>query len=341
MALLFLDSFDHYQAADITSKWTSSFTLAAIAAGQGRCGTNCARLGTFNDLVKGLPFGSARATLGFAFRIDGSQTLDGLTITFVRLGNATEYHGYVRWNPDGSLEVWRRADVEVSLARSAPGLVGFDHWYFVEWETLIHPTAGTSILRLNNVVIAAASGVNTVGERSLAELRRLAFTCGSNQQFFLDDLYVLDDTGPAPLNTFLGDCRVEYLRPRAPGTFQQWTPVGTATHEGAVDDNATPDKDATYIESTTPGQLDTSRYTPTGLPSGSVFGAQLSLYARKSDQGPRVIAPVANGSVGPSLTPSADTYQYFTTPYGVNPATGLAWTIAQVNAAEFGVKVVS
>jgi hypothetical protein len=189
-------------------------------------------------------------------------------------------------------------------------------------------------------VVLSLSGLNTVAPAGGALLRRIAFHCAAEEGWRLDDLYVLDDTGEAPCNTFLGDVKIEYLRPRAAGASQAWTPVGVAEHWRAVDDNATPDGDGTYVESVTPGQTDTNLYQPTGLPAGSIFGAQLSLLARKAAIGPRVIAPVVNAIVGPPhVHLSADSYVYHSTIYEKNPTTGAAWTIADVNAAQFGVTV--
>jgi hypothetical protein len=233
--------------------------------------------------------------------------------------------------------------VGASLGLSAPNLINEDHWYFIEWEFLIHPSAGEVIVRVNNTVVISASGVNTVGAGCATLLRQIGFHCGQNSEWRMDDLYVLDSTGPAPHNTFLGDVKVEYLRPNAPGALQQWSIFGSEIiHWEAVDDNQAPDDDVSYIHSVTPGQTDVQHYQATGLPSGSIFGAQLSLYAKKSDSGPRVIAPVVAGVVGPSINNvSSDNYQYHHTPYALNPATGLAWTIDEINTLQAGVTIVS
>jgi len=228
---------------------------------------------------------------------------------------------------------------------SVPNVLHDDTWYYIEWKVVFSTTAGTCVVRVDGLEVINYSGP-TVGFGAAGPVyapyplppRQLRVQGQSNTKYWIDDLYVLDGTGPAPWNAFLGDCHVEYLRPRAAGASQDWTPVGTGTHWVAVDDNDTPDEDATYVESNTPGQIDTNKYQPTGLPTSPLFGAQLSLYARKSDIGPRVIAPVANGVVGAMVAPSFENYQYFCTPYPVNPADGNPWTPASINASEFGVK---
>jgi hypothetical protein len=347
MALLFIDSFDHYDTHHILSKWTSNFTASAIALGLGRCDTNCMRVSTVNDLEKGLLFGSVTATVGFAMNIISHYTLANAAIHVSSLsGSADQPHLRLWYHAaDGSLSVVREASIDELLGRTAPDVVRQDNWYFVEWQATIGATGAVTV-RVNNVVVLAVTGVNTVGGASTspypADLRSVGFHCGGNEEWLLDDLYVLDSTGAAPCNTFLGDCRVEYLKPRAAGTYQQWpTVVGAGSHWLAVNDNAIPDEDTTYVESITPGQRDTNLYQPTGLPSGPIFGAQLSLHARKADIGPRTIAHVVNGSTGPVQFPSADTYWYHHQMYMTNPATGNPWTIAEINAIDAGVTVVS
>jgi len=337
MALLYIDSFDHYGNAEVLAKWTSGFIVPAIAIGKGRCGTNALRGDIFMGCTKGLLFGSTRGTLGFAFKIDAHST----AIADFTLGNLGQISA---WRvTDGSLGISVHGGA--TLGQTIPGLMHEDRWYYIELQVLLHASAGAAILRLNNIEVLNVTGVNTVGDGGTT-FRTISFQCSSNRAYWIDDLYVLDDTGPAPCNDFLGDCRVEYLRPRAPGAYQQWTVAGTAsTHYGAVDDAAVPDEDGSYVESIVPGQIDTNKYQPTGLPSGTIYGAQLSLYARKSEIGPRVIAPVVNNVVGaPVIGVSAENYVYYNHPYcvyGLNPATGSPWSIAEINAIECGVKVIS
>jgi hypothetical protein len=346
MALLFLDSFDHYTTDEIGAKYTVG--SSTIDVGEGRCGSNAMHLWQ-NSVSRGLPFGSAGGAAGFAFRI-WSRYSAAFTIPTIRIANLQAEHLIVQWQPDGSIEVVQVGYPNHVLGASSPGLFNMDTWYYVELQWLIHLTAGAVTLRVNNVTYASVTGVRTVGDvlvgtPAAATVTYFGFLCPANREYFIDDLYVLDDTGPAPLNGLLGDCRVEYLKPRAAGASQEWpVVVGSSGHHWlAVNDNAIPDEDGSYVEANAPGLTDTNLYQPTGLPTGNpVFGAQLSLYAKKTEVGPRVIAPVVNAVAGtPIVGASYDSYQYHSTPYGTNPATGSAWTVATINAIDAGVTVVT
>lgn len=348
MALLFLDSFDHYSTEEIDRKWTSAFTMPTIRPGEGRCGTAALWMDTFNSVTKGLPFAAAGGTCGFAFKVWVDSGIP--TVPLVRISNLQTQHLMVQREIDGSMSVYRTlATGSALLGASAPGLFHVDIWYYCELQWVLDASAGSVTLRVNNVTHVEETGIRTVGEIDIfgapadATARIVSFSCPANRAYWIEDLYVLDDTGPAPLNAPLGDSRVEYLRPRAAGSSQEWTPVGSPAHWFNVDDNATPDEDSTYVEANVPDLVDTNLYQPTGLPTGNpIFGAQLSLYGRKTEPGPRVIAPVVNGVVGaPHVGVSFESYQYRHTPYGLNPATGTAWTVASINTIDAGVKVVS
>jgi hypothetical protein len=342
MALIFIDSFDHYQTAELSAKWTA-VDSGDIAIGQGRCGTNALMLDAGSSVTRGLAFGSNTVVVGFAFRQRGA---DGNPGEFVILTLEEAAGGWLfscSRRVDGSLAVYQGLR-EVLLGQTAPNVVHLDVWYFLELKVVFHATAGAVTVRVNNVPQLAVTGVVTLASGRVAPPRNLHWWSTSfaqTQTYFIDDFYALDALGPAPWNDFLGDCRVEYLRPRAAGALQQWSVTGAGSHWQAVDDNATPDEDGSYVEATAAGLTDTNRYAPTGLPVGPILGAQLSLYAEKTEVGPRVIAPVLGGGVGPPVGPSQSSYAYFSTVYPTNPATGVPWTIAEINAVDGGVTVVS
>jgi hypothetical protein len=350
MALLFVDSFDHYQIADLPAKWTTvPGSGLSLPAASGRCGTAALKHAGNSNVVKGLTFATLTGTIGVACNIPAGYGGSG-AVNLLAVGTATTViHLLLYRQNDGSLAVQRNDPSAVVLGVTAPDVMRTGEWYFIEWQMKIdNGTAGFVTVRVDNTVVLNVTGIKTQSSSTGTALElRTALLMGtlSNVTHYYDDLYILDSAGAAPWNTFLGDVRIEYLQPNAPGLNQAWSLVGSPSHWQAVNDIATPDGDTTHVESNTVGAIDTNRYQPTGLPSGTLFGAQLSLYVRKSEMGPRAIAPVVrSGSTqvtGASYTPPSGSYIYLHTPYAVNPITGNPWTIAEINAAEFGVTIAS
>jgi hypothetical protein len=347
MALLFLDSFDHYQTAQILAKWTNAGAAGpgGIVPGQGRCNTQAIQLGANAFVTKGLTFGSTTGIFGFAFK-PTTQVFNESNFAFVLAPTGSGLQLNLVRHLDGSIAIVRTDASPVVLATSAPDTVKLGSYYYLEWKVTIDNVAGAVDLHVNGVSVCSAGPVDTQSDLTLSNvLSGVALFGGASFLAYFDDVYVVDSTGPAPWNTFLGDTRVEYLRPDGPGAHQDWDVVGAATHWQAVDDNATPDGDTSYIHTATVALTDTETYQSTGLPSGAIFGLQVNLYARKTDSGLRQIAPVIRHAgadhTGVSVQPSFASYTYLIQTYATNPGTGVSWTIADVNAVEAGVTVVT
>lgn len=338
MALLFIDSFDHYKTADLLAKWTNG--SGTIVAGIGRCNTQGLRLGGIEAVSKGVAFANARGIVGFAYRCDVQAATSAVFVTFNTAGGAGR-HVYLARNADGSIEVWRSDGAPVIIAVSAPDILRLTQYYFIEFRLFVDNAAGEVEVKVNGATVISFTG-DTFADVATLAITGIGFLSVGNTQSSFDDVYALDETGAAPWNTFLGDCRVEALRPDGLGVHQEWDLFGAATHWQAVDDAAAPNGDTSYLFTATQGLQETETFSPTGLPTGSIFGLQISLYARKTDAGPRVIAPVLRqgitDAIGQNRQPGL-TYVYQIQLFQLNPVTGLAWTIADVNALEAGVVV--
>lgn len=143
---------------------------------------------------------------------------------------------------------------------------------------------------------------------------------------------------------YLGDFRVVRMLPNGAGNSSESTVTGAATRHEAVDDefrNANTD----YV-TLLPNAKDLYQYsdvTPDGpiisvvaQPSASLGGSgQISVKALCRSGGVEVESPKS-----PRLGTVSGVYGSIslTHGFGVDPATGLAWTQAGLNAAEFGVK---
>lgn len=213
--------------------------------------------------------------------------------------------------------------------------------------------AGSVQCFLNGDSICSASGVDTdytnTGTWDGIQLGKVQeFTNPSlNATNYLDfdDLYVIDTSG-ARNNSRLGDVKVEALFAQtdavAPGATLQWTPVSGSDH-GAMVDEVTPDDDTTYNSATTVGFIDTYNYPSLAIGTGTIKAVTVLPCATKDDSTTKKIATVVRhggtnyAASGQSVSTSS--YRYHPQIYETNPGTSTDWTVADINAAEFGVKV--
>lgn len=117
---------------------------------------------------------------------------------------------------------------------------------------------------------------------------------------------------------------------------------------GMVDDGINhagtwPDADTTYISDATAGDKADFAHQALSL-TGSILAVAHVSYMRKDDAGTRQVQQIclSNGTEEDSATISlGNTYQYYYDILEIDPHTSAAWTLANYNAATFGVKEIS
>ncbi|HET7713846.1 MAG TPA: hypothetical protein VFK94_06425 [Patescibacteria group bacterium] len=336
MALLFCDSFDHYDTSRILLKWTSMPGACTIGA-VGRNGTSglnapgSQRYVTWNFLA-------AKQTVvsGFAWRANSGTAV---IIWACRDAGTTQVD--LRYNSAQKLEITRNGTV---LATGATTITTGVFNYIEVKVKVASGTSGTYEVRINGVVELISAGANT---QFTANATCDSFLLGNNASsgfgtsHDFDDVYLCDTLGT--YNTdFLGDIRVQALLPNAAGNYSQWTPTAGANYTN-VDENP-PNDDTDYVASSTVGQIDTYGFSDLTPTSGFIRAVQFIMDARKDDAGTRQIAAVVRQSgadyVGVTKSINAS-YAFYVDIMDSNPATSTTWTLAEVNADEFGIKVIA
>jgi hypothetical protein len=347
MALLFIDSFDHYETADIDKKWTFAGDQSTIVSG-GRCGTKALQYETqpsFGGVVKGVSSGSTTAIVGFAINLgeDGQSDTELWSIT-----NGGTPEIAFRYNIDGSFSYSITPTVaSPTWTTFTPGdLVRTGAFYYVEFKIVLSASTGSIAMQVNggSVAVSGVSNINT-GTTAWTGVRIGASDFG--EDFLIDDLYIADGSGSAPWNDFLGDVHVQYLRPTGAGATTQWDPTGAATNWDAVDDADTPDEDTTYVATSVTNEIDTYVFEDVSYNTGTdIIAVQVSHLARKEDPGDRALQSVTRLSATDSLqgtdlylTASTNNYSYVHSIFEENPDTSTAWTTSEVDGAEFGMKL--
>ena len=323
MALLFIDGFD---VGDAGAKgWTSGSSSTVTRFGVGR---SLVQPGT-------LAFTPAnKVFIGFAYKLDGyTNNFNGWLIAI--------------YTTDGVMQLSVNIDITgVILARSnslaiatgtIPAPISGLGWNYFEISAYIHDTLGTCEIRINGQTIINYSG-DTRASGSATQIGFLSqntYTVGK----YYDDLYICDDSGSAPYNTFLGDVRVHTAVPNGAGSSTQWTPDSGANYSRV---NEIPYSAANYTQSNTVGQRDT--YAMGDLPAavGTILAVQTNVVAKKTDAGTLNIktalksgASVYYGAIG-VLSPNDATYRDLRI---IDPATSGTWTASAVNSIEAGMEV--
>ena len=359
MALLFMDSFDHYVTADAGEKWSAFAATGAgtlptvtIAAGAGRRGSGSFRYTTGSVSSQSgyaniaIPASGPTCVVGVAFSPAslGTVAVNGAQIVSIRNGATVQIT--LRLNSDHTLSVVRGTHTGTALGSTVTALpVGT--FTYLELQVLLHASAGTVDLRINGTSALSLTGQNTVNSggavwTSVGLMMQDTTTTSINasvtgRAFDFDDLYVLDGNGAAPWNTFLGDVRVDARLPTGAGALAAWTPSAGANWQNV--DDAAPNDDTDYNSAAASALTDTFVVQDAPVPGAALYGVQVNLSAKKSDAGTCSLASVVrqagSNQVAAAQNPGTS-YAYLRTVYQTNPHTSAQWTEADFNADEFG-----
>jgi len=343
MALRRLENYDYLITADLPNRFTSlaGAPTPTVSAGNGRNST--ASLRTTNQSQGWALTLDAQATwiVGFSYR---PNTLPASSQVIVAFFDSAVNHVTFNLKADGTIEV-RRGTVAGTVLATSTAVLSAATTYYLEFKVTIDDSVGVAQLRVNGVLDATLDFAGDTRNAGNASANQIQYQqqASSARTVDQDDLYILDGTtGDAdqPNNDFLNDVRVEALLPSGAGTTTQWTPSAGSNYQNV--DDAAPNGDTDYNSTATVNNEDTFAMGNLATATGVVQGCELINYARKTDAGSAVLAPVLRIS-GVDYVGSDDalgtgyTYQSDQV-YDVSPATGIPFTIAEINAIEAGYK---
>lgn len=353
MALRFSDSFDHYATAQVGQKWTALLDgitwVGTINATGGRNSTQSFRATYANNNSSGgylrqtlSSISGTTAVFGFGFRIDALPGAASRTPLVSILDGGTEQVS-IDINPAGTLSLYRGSAAGTLLGTSSTAL-SINTYYYVELKVVVHATTGTYEIRLNGTNILSGTGANTAGsgvaQWTGVQIGRNYSGAGAATIQDFDDLYVCDGSGTVN-NDFLGPIRVKAIYADGAGFSTDFTPSAGSNFQNV--DEALTDGDTTYNSEGTAGDHDTYTFAAIGL-TGTVKGLQTNLMVRSDGAGAETIRPKIrisgtdyNGTTVGITTSYADSRQVYET----SPATSAAWTVAEIDGAEFGIELVS
>jgi hypothetical protein len=339
MALRFMDSFDHYNTSQLARKWTTVSGNMSISAGNGRRSTACMRANDWNAST-GMTFDQqATWIIGFGFKC---AALPGANRRWVEIDDGGSTQVYVQVDTAGTVSIINGGSGTV-LATSGTALAAGSYNY-MEFKFVIHNTTGSVEVRRNGVSMVSVSGANTRNTSNNSGNRILLYSQGGSVGATIDndDLYMCDGQGSAN-NNFLGDVRIDATFPNAEASLIQWTP-STGTDNSALVDETPANDDTDYNSDSTPGDIDLYDFPAIAPTSGTVYAVAVQMTVRKDDAGARTIrSKIKQGGTTYSGSTQAvgTSYSIVTELVPQDPNTSAPWTISGVNAAEFGLELVS
>ena len=346
MALRFLDGFDHYATPQLQAKWPSQGnslgSACSIAQGQGReSGGGALSVGGNNGSVLTTANFASESTWTVGAAVKPSQLLN----TPLSIGDSTSGHIQLTVGVNSSGYLYATVAAGTYTATTLPLSVGV--WTYIEGQVVISATAGTVTLRVNGNTVVSETGINTANGGTLTANTLLVGGASFGQPNwnpvgYLDDLYLFDGTGSANTTFPSAIPTVQCLWPNSPGSNAQWT--GSPYQNFANVNDETPDGDYTVNQSGTAGQLDTFNHDDLRPDTGTVFAVQHCLTARTATATSHTIAAaeyVGTTSYVDTAQTLATGYSCLTFPHDTDPATGAAFTIADVNSNQYGYELVS
>ena len=345
MALLWFDGFENYKDySDIPPLRNSAFTSLGYEktgmefGAYGRRSTRGFRIWYTNKLLYTLASNYASFVTGIALYRNDTD-IPSYSANYPFLGfydDATLQLGFYIVGTE--IHVYSNG---IKLGETSGADISYQTWRYVEVKFTINDTTGTVEVRVNENTLLTLSNVDTQNTAN-AYFNKFKFGSPySNIYMDYDDLYLCDTAG-AKNNDFLGDVRVDVLRPNGAGAYTQFTPSAGANYENV--DEVYPDDDSTYNQ----GSLvdDKDAYNVGDLPSPpvstTIHGIKSQITIRKTDAGARECKVLTRSGTTDSLGDAlalSDSYLTPTKIYEDNPDDSLAWEDADVNAMQVGVQI--
>lgn len=338
MALLFLTGFDYYNQTQTQRVWP--YQQGGNALVPGRFGGQGWIFNAENAFLSTVIPNSSTVCVGFALSMAQASNVNPI-LCFQ--DGTTDHHNPItqvdmRVTSTGDFQFYRNG---VYLTGTGDLLI-FNAWNYVEVMVYVSGGSGIITFRLNGETYLEIPALNTQfsGNNYVNQIRFQPYNTTDQYQIKLDDIYIINDQGPAPQNTYLGECRVQTQWPTANGDTNSFQVVGAGYNYQAVNSTISND-DLDYVKSATVGNIDDYSMGAVSL-TGAIFGVQVNLTYKKDDVGNRIIAPVIKSAntfyQGPMFTCFSD-YKVASNIWSLEPHGNTAWTNTSVSAIDAGIKI--
>lgn len=210
---------------------------------------------------------------------------------------------------------------------STGAFLSLDTWHYLKFKFRLNSTNGIFQIWLDGALVYDLENVDTV--YSGTTFNKVSF--GGGYYGYFDNIFIAKNEFPSD------ELFIDTLLPNANGNHTDFTPSAGSNYE-CVDD---PLDETDYVESSTVGHKDSYEFTSLHGSVGTIHAVQTSLSCTKNGLGTRSIKPITRiGSTdyeGDEIfLPLGSNIEVFV--WDQSPATSSAWTVTEVDGAEFGVK---
>ena len=332
MALLWIDGFEGYGGVGTTPSYmdvryaSAPSTNATIQAG--RVEGYCLRQISTNALITPALTQDPTLTVGCAYKF--SQAGAYGSVYFYNNGTSGIN---VTFNYTESTIVTSRGGTTIDTTTLTRAFLS-NMWYYFEVKVYCHNTEGTVEVRINGTTVVLLTNIDTRrGNDAFHNIVRFYLN-----YIYLDDLYICDGSGT--LNDFQGVCWVSAVLPNADTLTIEFTPYSGTAHYAMVDEN--PPNTTDYVSSSTQGQTDLYAYLSLYGPD-TIIGLQVATIVLLIAGMSAIleIPIISNGvtELGPDFQITSASYKDSRHISTTDPYTGLPWTIANLTAAQIGIRI--
>lgn len=324
-----------------------------------------------NGFDQGVPGGGVTdLQVGFAYKTDNGADL--FVVGFASGGNGAGFGNvFLTRLGNGSYRVWTGPNETLGsiLGDTRARLWHRDRYNYIEFRCTFSATVGSVDVWVNGRKELSLTGVDTVGSQGGSSYDTINFRADG----YMDDMYICNAGGSDPeldasdSSAAPGDVYVEMLIAQTGNGFHtDWTPTTGMDHGAMVDDGIDPDPEPTdkrtyhpnddddagevpefdAVESLTVGDKDSFNHANISETNNTVvWGVQYNPWMSKDDMGTRIIrvftrisgTDYAHANDEALAESWVDHFQVWQR----SPATTNAWTVAEIDGAEFGVEVIA
>ncbi len=357
--ILFSDGFDGHVA--LTDKWVSVDAGSVILADAGKFGVGTGALSltgrmraTF-DLPATNPRGSLLNPIHSAFYMQVAEGSSSLTQPILEFTDLTQNRGFaliITSSMTLGLTKWIDGPDDDDPIAIAGGQVSVGMMHHVEFKYSAHATAGVVKLWLNRVPVIDFVGNTLEPGTTLPTVDgisrvKISQPSPTSLNAIYDDLLIWDEEGPSMNDVDQSDAqhRIETLTPISDGSSTQFTAVGAGTTNADRILEGPADGDTTYVESSVTANIDLYNCSDLQGTPVKIHGVSLQSRLTNSDAGTvsaraRVKQNLVDGIGATNQLSAGGVYTQHAEFFAVNPDGDVEWTVATINAAEFGIEAI-